>query len=68
MMRLSISWLVCSFCFFVVTTSHFPDVDNRYIFSIFVTDGIFSCFSINPEYIVSSSMLWIGTIVALLMN
>ena len=67
-MRLYISWLVYSFCFFVVTTSQFPDVDNRYIFSIFVTDGIFSCFSINPEYIVSSSMLWIGTIVALLMN
>ena len=65
LMRLSISCLACSFCFFVVITSHFPDVDDRYVFSMFVTEGIFSSLYFKPEYLVSSSMLWIGMIVAL---
>ena len=63
LMRLHMSYLACSFCFFVVITSHFSDVDDRYTFSMFVTEGRFSILSFKPEYIVSSSMLWIGMIV-----
>ena len=37
-------------------------------FSILVTEGRFLSFSFNPEYIVSSSMLWIGIMVVLWMN
>ena len=59
------SCLSCYFCFFVVITSHFTNVDERYVCSIFVTEGRFSSFSFNPEYIVFSSMLWIGIIVVL---
>ena len=32
LMRLSVSCLACSFYFFVVITSHFPDVDDIYVF------------------------------------
>ena len=52
------------FCF-VVITSHFPEVDERYFFSMLVTEGRFSSFSFNPEYITSSSMLLIGIMVVL---
>ena len=65
LMRLSISCLACSFCFFVVITSHFSYLDDRYVFSMFVTEGRFSRLSFKSEYIVSSSMLWIGMIVVL---
>ena len=41
----------------------FPDVYDRYVFSIFVTEGRLSSLSFKPEYIVSSSILWIGMIV-----
>ena len=51
------SCLACSFCFFVVMTSHFPDVDDIYVFLVFVINGRFSSISFNLEYTVSSSML-----------
>ena len=62
LVRLSMLCLVCSFCFFVVITSHFPDVDDRCFFSMFAIDQRFSSLFFNPEYIVSSSILWIGII------
>ena len=41
---LSMSFLVCSSLDFVVSTSHLPDVEDRYVFSMFVTEGRFlSC-------------------------
>ena len=43
LMRLSMSCLACSF-FFVVITSYFPDIDDRYFFPMFMTDKSFSSF------------------------
>ena len=68
LMRSSMSCLACSFLGFVVITSHFPEVDKRDILSMLVIEGRFSSFSFNPEYIVYSSMLWIGIIVVLWMK
>ena len=44
LIRSSISCLACYVCSFVVITSHFTNVDERDICSMFVTEGRFSSF------------------------
>ena len=45
----SISFLVHSFFNFVVSTIHFPEVEDRYISSIFMTERNYSILSFNLQ-------------------
>ena len=53
----SMPFLACSFFYFVANTTYFPEVEDRYVGSMCVTEGKFTRFSFNPEYMVSSPML-----------
>ena len=54
---LPMTFIAWSFLDFSVSTSYFPDVEDRYVCSMFMIEGIFSSCSFNPEYMVASSML-----------
>ena len=60
LMRSPMSCFAYSFFGFVVITNHFPEIDERYFFSMLVTEGRFSSISFNPEYIMSSSIWCYG--------